>query len=697
MTRTAFLVLVFSAIAFAAGVFALTELFAQASSLRPGFLYEFLAIVLVGALARRFGIALPGKGFASFIIAVSLFAILNHGWPAATLVAMLGMLGGDILFRRIQSEEALTNVAHLTIATTLVGMLYERVGGGVGLEALRLDNLGPLAIAVIGFPFIVNTTFYLQLLLAGRYSTLDFRLVTRWETIISAISSVLALAWTAVLRVPMPPGSRVVLIVALVIGWAGLWYVVRLGVRADELNLVHRLARAVAAEVDLEKSFDAIKTITAKLVPWERMGFARFDPTTQEMVVLEDTASEDFRGYRFRPNKGLIADAIKQRAPIVANTLRRHDVIVPGDESPGSEILVPLYQREELVGLWSVRHSDPTIYRASDGDILDLLAPQLGLSLALSASVAPVASSSAATAAYVADVVTKSQELTESSQAMAQQAGRAESDARHAAERVAGAVGRVSDLAESLEVAAKAGVEAQESSAAFMQSAVGVQKLSRELSKQLRALGVTVTEGATEVTRLREASGAVERFSETIAVIAHQTNLLALNATIEAERAGSQGRGFGVVADEVRKLAEESAKAANHIGRSAQETSHVIERAAIILEDIGRRLDELATSSARWDETFATIIAEAQRNRDIGTRVSQLPEESLALADEVRSILAGAHAAAATSAEGAATIATAAGDQLQSLTSLSEGATRLADLAKQLRVATEFARGEDAP
>ena len=40
---------------------------------------------------------------------------------------------------------------------------------------------------------------------------------------------------------------------------AGSLYVLRLGVRADELNLIQRLAQAIAAELTLSRSFERVQ------------------------------------------------------------------------------------------------------------------------------------------------------------------------------------------------------------------------------------------------------------------------------------------------------------------------------------------------------------------------------------------------------------------------------------------------------
>src|SRR5256886_15116550 len=92
------------------------------------------------------------------------------------------------------------------------------------------------------------------------------------------------------------------------------------------------------------------------ILPWEQMGFARYDAHTNEMELVADTAAGGRTSFRFDANAGLTGEAVRLRRPVVAHALRPDQVVVPGGERPGAEVLVPLYHAGQLVGLWSVRH-----------------------------------------------------------------------------------------------------------------------------------------------------------------------------------------------------------------------------------------------------------------------------------------------------------------------------------------------------
>src|SRR6266496_1024337 len=331
-------------------------------------------LVLAAAFSRRYGIALPGNGFSSY---------------------------GDVVLRRLPLRAAFGNAAHLTAGSTFVGLMYARVSGATGAAALSGDNVGAVALTIVILPIIVNGTFYLELALGQTIAWVDARLTLRWESIVCLVSAVLAVGWLALLHATLPAGPRVLVTAGLAMGTAGSLYVLRLGVRADELHLIQRLAQVIAAELTLTESFKRVQELTRQLVPWEQMGFARYDARTRQMELVADTAAQPGKAFRFDSDAGLTGEALRLRRPVVAHGLAYDQVVVPGAEVPGSEMLVPLYHAGQLVGLWSVRHSDPTMYRQSDGELLELLAPQLALMGEIDGSLRPVTGASDQTMQYV--------------------------------------------------------------------------------------------------------------------------------------------------------------------------------------------------------------------------------------------------------------------------------------------------------
>lgn len=672
-------------------VVAIASLADSPERLSGGFTLQVLALLAAAALMRRFGIALPGKGFASFVLAVVLTALFLGGWQMAVLVGAGGVGLGDLLLRRARPLEVLGSVGHVTFGAGLVGWAYEALGGATGSAALSMDNLIPLALALVLLPVLVNATFYLELAAAGVLPESDVRLALRWEAVIAVTGGALALATVALasLNVSIETGST---LGAGLVGVAALaHWVVGKAVRADELQLVQDLAGAVAADVSIVRSFERIQELTALLVPWESMGFARYDTATHEMELVADTATAEH--IRFDAEHGPTGDAVRRGRPVVAGARTGSNAVAPVGESVGSEVLVPLYQGAQLVGLWSVRHSDPTIYREADADLLNLLAPQLALSLALSGLLDPLGRSTEETAEYVRRLRETGESLRATAEGVSRHAATAEARAQQAATRVAEAVASLGQVIESLVETVGAATVAAEASQATAASAENVRQASRGTVDRLEELVRTIQEGAAEVGRLRDAAQGVEDFAATIAQIANQTNLLALNATIEAARTGVQGKGFAVVADEVRKLAEQSGRAAQDVGRNAQETRRVIDRAARVMEDLGERLSELAGASGRWGQELGEVVQSADSARRTGERMLEVPRLNLTLAEATKRALDDARDAASGSAAAAATVAGAAREELKIMDDLIRGAADLSRLADRLATRAQLIRG----
>ncbi|MDP3911797.1 MAG: methyl-accepting chemotaxis protein [Gemmatimonadales bacterium] len=654
-----------------------------------------MALILVAALTRRYGIALPGHGFSSYVIGVTLFAILDRGWAFAAIIAPFAMIVGDVLLRRLPLRAAVGNGAHLTVGTTVVGLLYERLGGAAGGEALTAVNFTPLLVAIALLPVAVNGTFYLELALGKTIAWVDSRLTLRWEAIVYLASAALALGWLAFAHAGLATTPGLVVATALALGTAGSLYVIQLGVRADELNLIQRLAQVIAAEMDLGKSFQRVQQLTRQLVPWEQMGFARYNAATRQMELVADTAAAPGTDFQFDADAGLTGEALRLRHPIVAHGLVKDQVVVPGGETPGSEMLVPLYHGGQLVGLWSVRHSDPTMYRGSDGDLLELLAPQLALMVAIDGSLRPVTGASDLTTQYVQTLTATTEEIHASSQEVAASAQRASHGASEASTLVSTAAREAGQLKESAGELAAAGDRTRDAGSQMEKTAEKVRTDTLAAVRQLTDLGATTEESAAEVGRLRDVAAQVEKFSETIGVIANQTNLLALNATIEAARAGVHGRGFAVVADEVHKLAEASGREARNVGKSVQDTRRALDRAAQLLERIREDLGTVVTSSADWSQDLDRIAEAAAETARAGQRVAELGGESAQLGARITDTLGRAGAAAKASSQEAEAVAAAAAEQLRAIEDLAHGATELSALAEKLARALRFIRGEN--
>src|SRR2546425_7071567 len=112
---------------------------------------EIAVLVVVGALTRRYGIALPGNGFSSYILGVAAYAILDRGWPFGVVVASLAVVAGDLALRRLPVAAALDNAAHLTTGAAVAGRPHARPRGGTGAPGLPAGHrAAPLVVLEIG-------------------------------------------------------------------------------------------------------------------------------------------------------------------------------------------------------------------------------------------------------------------------------------------------------------------------------------------------------------------------------------------------------------------------------------------------------------------------------------------------------------------------------------------------------------------
>ena len=146
-----------------------------------------------------------------------------------------------------------------------------------------------------------------------------------------------------------------------------------------------------------------------------------------------------------------------------------------------------------------------------------------------------------------------------------------------------------------------------------------------------------VQESARTVEELGARSDQIGTIIGTIEDIADQTNLLALNAAIEAARAGEQGRGFAVVADEVRALAERTTKATKEIGEMIKAIQKETKGAVVAMEQGVRQVETGTEEAARSGEALHNILDQVN---SVAAQVSQIAtaaEEQTAVTNEISS------------------------------------------------------------
>src|SRR2546422_922163 len=198
-------------------------------------------------------------------------------------------------------------------------LLVLAVVGAPGAEAIGARNLPALAAVLLVLPVVINGTFYLELALGPARAWVDPRLTAGWEGTVYACAALLALGWLRLVHADLGAGTALPLGLALTTATVGSLSVMRRAVRADELQLVQGLSQAIAADINLAHSFARIQELTRRLVPWEQMGFARYDARTNEMASIADTAPPTGESSRrFDADVGLTGEAARLGRPVVA-------------------------------------------------------------------------------------------------------------------------------------------------------------------------------------------------------------------------------------------------------------------------------------------------------------------------------------------------------------------------------------------
>ncbi|HEV7703213.1 MAG TPA: methyl-accepting chemotaxis protein [Gemmatimonadaceae bacterium] len=648
-------------------------------------------LLLIAAATRVFGIPLPGKGFASFAVGPGVAALIAFDWAAGSLVAALGIILGDAVVRRLPLRNAISNAGHFLTAGSIAGYTYYGLmNGQLGLAAFSASNAWRLGFMIAMYLLTVNGTFYLQLKLSPAIAWVDAKLTARWETTVAVLATLLALGALRLAYSQTSPrstiaGALVLTLIAVLMHW-----LVRQSAVGESLLLVQRLTSAMSARPELHSALGDIQRLTRSLVPWENMGIASFDAERNEFIVVVDTSSDVPVGTRLSATEGMIGSAV--RAGHAITDLALPIALRPQEASARSQIVLPLKYGERLVGIWTMRHSRAEMYRVHDASLLEYVAPQLALSLALDKLIQPVVAASADMTSHVESITATTQQLHASAQEGAQTARRLAATVRNLAETLS----RGAEGARNSQVIADSTVTegrvTQQSGGQMLADARVVRGATEQARAQLTAAAAVVQQGSDQVSRLREISEAVQKFGQTITELADQTGLLALNAAVEAARAGAQGRGFAVVAREIRELADRSASEAEGMDKAVRDIRLTLDRAVLLMQRTRSEVLSVADSSAGWVDELDRIVLASESVAAAGHRIVDSAQESAGRSGLMARALADAKEEATRAATETGAVAGASAQQEGAIDSLNGAATELSETAQTLAAAVAAVR-----
>jgi methyl-accepting chemotaxis protein len=649
-------------------------------------------LMMLAAGARTFGIPLPGKGYASFVIGPAIASVFALGWAPGALVTGLAIVFADMTVRRLPVRNALSNAGHVASACCIGGFIYMKLGGGLGPAAFAPWNIWRLAILIFTVPALVNLTFYFQLRLSPAIAWVDARLTARWEATVAILATILAIAALRLAFAVLTP-SQYVMLALTVVGLTVLVHrLIKRGATGESLELVQRLTHMIIARPEIFQALTDIQQLTRALLPWDNMGIAAYDAKRKEFVVLADSDHDIPQGQRYSAEEGIVGYAVREGRALC-------DLELPRGwkrfNPKGSEIIVPLTHGGRLVGAWSIRHGLTWMYREHDARLLEYLAPHLAFSMSLDRLVQPVLAASERTAGQVNAITATTEQLFAAAAESAESAKRLHSSVRV----LATALSAGSDEARHTETAAHetstVGDATQESGQKMVNVARGVRDATQEAMEQLTTAAAIVQESSAEVVRLQSVSNAVQRFGQTITTIADQTSLLALNAAVEAARAGKHGRGFAVVAQEVRLLSDRSTIEAEGMERAVREIQSTLTRAVEMMARTRTEVLSVAEASSSWVGDLERIVTAAEAVADAGGQIAVAARENAKRAQAMALTMASARTDAEKAASETDAVAAASVQQVRAIESLDGAATHLSAMADQLAAAAAAVRAGD--
>lgn len=154
-------------------------------------------------------------------------------------------------------------------------------------------------------------------------------------------------------------------------------------------QLATELGQQLAALLSTEALFKQTVTSLSEMLGYYHVHVYLYEPDTQSLIVAEGLgqAGAFMKSERHRismeAERSLVARAARALEPIIVNDVQEDPNFLPNPLLPytQSEVAIPLYQGQSLIGVLDVQHNQPSAFSSEEVATLLIIANQLSVSI----------------------------------------------------------------------------------------------------------------------------------------------------------------------------------------------------------------------------------------------------------------------------------------------------------------------------
>jgi serine/threonine protein kinase/class 3 adenylate cyclase len=147
--------------------------------------------------------------------------------------------------------------------------------------------------------------------------------------------------------------------------------------RERTLDTLLHISREMSSILDLEELLDRIAVLVKSLIGYDVLGMFRINESNGRLEWLGGSGynTERARGTDYRSDRGICGRAIQRREPVlVGNAKRDPDYYPPNGEAFASNLAVPLFSKDRVVGVLNMESRRPFSFTKEHVTIMSTLA-----------------------------------------------------------------------------------------------------------------------------------------------------------------------------------------------------------------------------------------------------------------------------------------------------------------------------------